>query len=208
MTNAPQAADVDLRRALLDAARRLLVQEGYASLSMRKIARAIGYSATSIYLHFENKDALVHALIEEGMERLQQRLEAAAAEHPDDPVACLQALCRGYLRFGLENREYYEIMFMLRPEQMERYPADKYRRARRNLDVIAAVLARGAAEGLTAPEDVQVRATVIWASLHGAVSLLIARRVDVRIDPEDLVAASVRQVVRGSFPAATQEVTL
>ncbi|MDX1502000.1 MAG: helix-turn-helix domain-containing protein, partial [Thermoanaerobaculia bacterium] len=48
----------DLRRTILDRTRHLLVEEGYNNLSMRKIARAVGCSATSIYLHFENKDAL------------------------------------------------------------------------------------------------------------------------------------------------------
>ena len=67
----------DLRRLILDHARRLLVSDGYDALSMRKIAASAGCSATSIYLHFESKDALTHALISEGMGRLHARLTAA-----------------------------------------------------------------------------------------------------------------------------------
>ena len=84
----------DLRRVILDSTRHLLVRDGYKSLSMRKIARAIGYSATSIYLHFENKDALIHALIEEGMDQLLATLKAAEVEHVGHPVARLEAMCR------------------------------------------------------------------------------------------------------------------
>lgn len=187
--------ETDLRRLILDTTRHLLVRNGYQSLSMRRIARAIGYSATSIYLHFESKDALFHALIDEGMERLYGELQRVR-NGSTDPRAHLEALCRRYVDFGLSNPEYYEIMFMLRPEHMHRYPADKYRRARRNLDLIAAVLAEGEAAGVLSVQNPRVAASGIWATLHGAVSLLIARRLDVRIDAAEFVETLIHQLVR------------
>lgn len=198
----PPPPDIDLRRLILDTTRHLLVSEGYKSLSMRKIARAIDKSATSIYLHFENKDALFHALIEEGMERLTEAFEAACAQHPADPTARLETLCRRYVEFGLKNPEYYEVMFMLHPEHMARYPAEKFRRARHNLDLIAEALAEGAAHGLFDVSDPRVAASAVWASLHGTVALLLAERIDVRIDEAAFVAAAVAQTLRGVLPPA------
>lgn len=189
-----------LRRRILDTARHLLVSDGYAALSMRKIAGAIGYSATSIYLHFAGKDALVHALIDEGMARLHERLAAVVEAHPDDPVACLRALCRAYIAFGVDNPEYYDIMFMLRPERMERYPAEKFRRARRNLDLIADVLAAGDEAGVLEAGVPRVAASALWAQLHGTASLMLARRIDIRIEADDLVDAVVEHAVRGFLP--------
>ncbi|MDX1546447.1 MAG: TetR/AcrR family transcriptional regulator [Rhodothermales bacterium] len=191
------SSDTDLRRVFLDAARHLLVRDGYKSLSMRKLARAAGYSATSIYLHFENKDALFHALIEEGMERLLAAFREVEAAYADDPEGRLEALCRAYIRFGLDSPEYYEVMFMLHPEHMERYPADKFRRARRNLDVLAAALADGAACGAFCAAEPRVLASTLWAALHGAVSLLIARRLDVRIDAEAFIETTIAHALRG-----------
>lgn len=193
----PTPPDTDLRRVLLDTTRHLLVRDGYKSLSMRKIAREAGYSATSIYLHFENKDALFHALIEEGMERLLAQFKAVEVHHAGNPEACLEALCRSYVQFGLDNPEYYEVMFMLHPEHMDRFPAEKYRRARRNLDVIAQALAEGAAHGCFEAEDPRVLASTLWAILHGTVSLLIARRLDVRIRQEDFIEATIRHALQG-----------
>ncbi len=194
-----RASGTDLRRALLDAARGLLVEEGYNNLSMRKIAGAVGCSATSIYLHFESKDTLVHALIDEGMESLHARLEAAEAKAPNDPLARLDRLARAFVAFGLENPEVYEVMFTLHPARMARYPAEKYRRARRNLDRFAAVLRAGAAEGTFDVDDPDVAASVLWTGLHGAVALLIARRVDVRIDRDAYVDAVVRHAIGGFY---------
>ncbi len=197
--------ETDLRRVILDSTRHLLVRDGYKSLSMRKIARAIGYSATSIYLHFENKDALIHALIEEGMDQLLAALKVAEAEHAGHPVARLEAMCRRFVDFGLENREYYEIMFMLHPEFMERYPAEKYRRARRNLDVIAATLADGVAQGVFAVDLVRVAASTIWSALHGAVSLLLAHRVDIRIEQTAFIEAAIAQTIGGVLALGARE---
>ena len=199
---AERPTDTDLRRLILDTTRHLLVEDGYASLSMRKIARSIGYSATSIYLHFENKDALFHTLIDEGMERLYAAQKAVEEAHAEDPVERLRALCRSYVAFGLENPEYYEIMFMLHPERMDRYPADKYRRARRNLDVITRALAEGVEAGLVHTEHPRVSSSAIWAALHGTVSLLLARRVDIRIEPAAFIEAAVEQTLRGVLAPA------
>ena len=182
----------DLRPAILDATRRLLVQEGYYNLSMRKIARAVGCSATSIYLHFENKDALLHALIDEGFGRLNAALDEAFGAYPD-PVRRLDALSLRYIRFGLENPELYEVMFLLHAERMDRYPAEKYRRARRNLEYTARTIRDGLAAGVFAADDAEVAAAALWASLHGAVSLMLAQREDVRIMRAGNIEAVVRQ---------------
>lgn len=189
--------DHDLRRHILDNARHLLVQGGYQDLSMRKIASAIGYSATSIYLYFDNKDALLHALIHEGMMRLCEELQEAAARHPDAPVPRLRALCRCFVDFGLDNPEYYEIMFQLHPERMERYPPEKYRQARQNLELFARALTDGEREGRLAVDDARVAASTVWASLHGTVSLLLAERVDVRIDRETFINTAIERTIRG-----------
>lgn len=193
----------DLRRYILDNARHLLVQEGYRHLSMRKIADAIDYSATSIYLYFDSKDALLHALIHEGMMRLCEQLKETAAQYPDAPIPRLRALCHCFIDFGLDNPEYYEIMFQLHPDRMERYPREKYRQARQNLEFFAGALEEGERDGIFEFNDAQVAASTVWASLHGTVSLLLAERVDVRIGKEAFIEAAVRQTIQGFRQAPT-----
>jgi AcrR family transcriptional regulator len=195
-TTSDRPQNGDLRRLILDTTRHLLVQEGYQNLSMRKIASAIDYSATSIYLHFDSKDALLHALIHEGMMQLYDALEATAEAHTSDLLGRLEALCRRFIDFGLNNPEYYEIMFQLHPERMERYPAEKYRQARRNLDFFADALAEGTEQGVFHVGDPQVSASTIWASLHGTVSLLLAERVDVRIERDAFIETAIQQTLR------------
>lgn len=195
-------AGVELRRAILDEARRMLVEQGYPALSMRPIAKAVGCTATSIYLYFAGKDALIHALIDEGMERLHERLERAAAGAAE-PRERLARLARAYLDFGLENPEYYEVMFMLHPAQLLRYPAERYRRARRNFDRFLEEMDAALGPDGWAGRDPRTEATLVWAGLHGTVSLLIARRVDAGTDPDRLVERAVAQALRALDPPAS-----
>ena len=52
----------ELRRVILDAATTLFEEHGYENFSLRQVAESIGYSATTIYLHFEDKDDLALAI--------------------------------------------------------------------------------------------------------------------------------------------------
>lgn len=197
-TEAPEptrSAGTDLRSAILEQSRHLLIAHGYDALSMRKIAKRIGYSATAIYLHFDSKESLFHALIEQGMDRMSLALSEAASRSraSENP---LRSLCRAYIDFGLENPEYYEVMFVLKPVLRHRYPADKYRRARRNLDIFAEALRAGGDPAIGSDSAaLRIDATRVWAMLHGVVSLLIAKRIDSGLDPNDLIEAAIDGIV-------------
>ena len=195
-TETRAATGAALRRAILDEARALLVRDGYDRLSMRRIATAVGCSATSIYLHFDGKDALTHALIDEGMAGLYAALSEAHDAAPASAMARLDAMSRAYVAYGLANPEYYEVMFQLHPERMARYPVESYRRARRNVEIFAGALRDGADAG-----ELRVRTTpgmaagVLWTALHGLVSLTLAERVDRKEAGSAFLDAGVRQAL-------------
>jgi len=56
----------DTRQNVLQAARQIYLQEGLAGLSMRKVARDAGISATAIYRHFEDKEAMLISVVAQG----------------------------------------------------------------------------------------------------------------------------------------------
>jgi len=185
----------ELRASILDEARQTLVAEGYRALSMRRIARAVGCTATSIYLHFRDKDDLLHSLIHEGLERLHEQL-LSAADGVTDPRRRCERLCRSYLEFALENREYYEVIFSLHPEHMKRYPQALYRRARGNLEFFADAMCAAAGRPGERTELDYLHAHVIWAQLHGAIALNLTERVDFRIDVLEFLDAAVKNALR------------
>ena len=186
-----RSTGTDLELAILDEARRVLLESGYAALSTRRIASAVGCTATSIYLYYASKDALIHALIDEGFVELNRRV-LGATEADGEPLERMRRAAMAYVDFAFERPQYYEIMFMLRADQMERYPAEAYRRARRPLELLAEMT------GLS-EEQALLRGTIAWTPLHGLVSLLIAQRIDVRFDRDALVRDTVHAACGGAL---------
>lgn len=183
-------ATADLKQRLLTAARELLVAQGYEGFSVRQVARAASVSPTAVYLHFVNKDALLHALIDEGMCGLHAAMSKASGDVVD-PVERIKALCESYIDFGLANGELYEVMFNLAPTRMQRYPVEMYRRAYRNQQLFHEALAEvWDCEDVGAPELRHV-VTSIWATLHGTVCLVANQRVDFALEKTEVIRRSV-----------------
>ncbi len=84
----------EIRHKILDAARELFAAEGYEEVTMRRIAEAIEYSPTTIYLHFEDKDDLVRALCHADFGRLLEAMQLAPASA--DPIEAIRQLGRAY----------------------------------------------------------------------------------------------------------------
>ncbi len=102
-----------LRERILDAARRIVMREGFAALSMRKIADAIEYSPATLYLHFASRDEIAQALCAEGYAQLLQTFVPLA--RTADPAERLKALGRAYVAFGVAHPETYRLIFMEDP---------------------------------------------------------------------------------------------
>src|SRR5260221_2882801 len=112
----------ELRHAILTAAGELFLEHGYERFSLRKVAERIGYSPTTIYLYFRDKDDLLFTVVDEGFGRFGQQLEAAAAS-TQEPWARLIAHGRALLAFGLHQPVYYQLMFMQRTDFLTRRQA-------------------------------------------------------------------------------------
>lgn len=193
-----------LRAATLETTRTLLVQDGYENLSMRRIARQVGCSVSSIYEHFASKDQLVHALIDEGFQRWYEVVcEAAVA--PGTPLQRLELHCREYVSFGLANPEFYEIMYLQHPRALGRFPRELFRRAARSMDVLSQLVLECAPGALSGPGEARVQAHVVWALLHGVVSTILAARLENRIAQPDYIDSAIQfalGAVRRLEPAA------
>lgn len=188
--------EVPLRDQILDISRHLLYEEGYKSLSMRKIANQADVSATSIYLYFENKDHLLHTLIEESVEDLSRFIESRALPKTDS-IERFKAIIKSYVEFGLEYPEKYEIIYKVRSDSMARYPKEKFRKARRAYELLVKTIEESVSQGLMEVDKPVVTAYSIWAQLHGVVSVVLNKRLDSRIDQEQFIEESIEHVVQG-----------
>lgn len=170
----------DLRRQLLDAAAQLIRDEGEAALSMRKLAQAVGVSRTAPYHHFNDKQALLCAVAEEGFRRFRAIVTAGggpaeATTHVDvlDEAAIRQFISR-YINFAVNNAEYYDLMFGGHLWKSQQLTASLKAEAYASFKIYVDQIRHWQQSRLAAAAVDPLRyAQVSWSTLHGMSRLLI-----------------------------------
>ena len=165
-----------LRILILDAARTLFVEKGIEAVSMREIAKQINYSATTLYHHFADKEALLQAVCDEDFLALANSMREIMSI--PDLIDRLQALCKGYAVFALNHPSHYRLMFMT-PHAPCNVDTSKIEQGNPEQDACAQ-LKRVVKEAFDAQlfkadiADYELIAQTLWASVHGVCSLEIA----------------------------------
>lgn len=165
----------EMRKTILKAAMELFVKEGYGGVSIRKIAEKIEYSPGSIYTYFADKDSIFYDLHVEGFEILYQK--QISSQSINDPRERLIAHGRAYIEFALENREYYDIMFIMR-ESIETICKDEDRNwahGQRSYDLLKRNVAECQNAGMFKNQNVESVAFLLWSIVHGIASIIIRR---------------------------------
>ena len=185
-----EAERQQLRTLIIDAARNLFVTRGVEAVTMREIAKRIDYSATSIYLHFADKEAVLRAILDVDMLALATSLNTIL--QIADPVERMQALGYGYAEFALSFPNHYRLMFMA-----ERNPCDPEKSSlqKNNAEQDAYFLLKTVVNDVYLAgrfkaelQDVDLIAQVIWAGVHGVCSLEINMARDKWVNWADISA--------------------
>src|SRR2546427_7043935 len=158
----------ELRQTILTAAGELFLEQGYDHFSLRKVAESIGYSPTTIYLYFRDKDDLLFTVVDEGFARFGQQLAAAAAS-TEDPWERIIALGRAYVAFGLQNPVYYQLMFMQRTDFLTHRSVGESQPRIASFRVLQQVVQQAIDAGVLRPGDVESYSDVLWSVGHGLV---------------------------------------
>jgi AcrR family transcriptional regulator len=179
-----------LRTLIINAARELFVSRGVEAVTMREIAKRICYSATSIYLHFVDKEALLRAILDTDMLALATSLKEILAIA--DPVERMHALGQGYAQFALTHPNHYRLMFMA-----ERVPCDPAESSlqQNNAEQDAYFQLKTVVNDVYIAghfrddlQDVDLIAQTIWAGTHGVCSLQINMAEDKWVNWSDISA--------------------
>jgi AcrR family transcriptional regulator len=128
-----------LRRAILDAARELFVVEGYANVSIRKIAERIEYSPAAIYGYFPSKDDIFYALAEEGFRLLHSPL-SPDSDPTEPPLERLRHMLWHFYTFSVEQPQYFALMFVDRSVPSIRCVYERFPFAREAKEMLIAHL--------------------------------------------------------------------
>lgn len=160
----------ETKKKILEAARSVFVEQGYAQASMRLIARAAGISVGGLYLYFRNKEDLYLTFMQDWMQKLNDTTQEAL-EKIDDPIDAIRAFIMISIDFARWNRE---IIILQGRELGFTFGVDRKReffRERRRL--IADIIRRGIEKGDFHKCDADDAAKVIFNMLRGFIVSMV-----------------------------------
>jgi|SRR5690606_38943950 len=193
----------DLRQRILDAAKVLFLKDGYEATSIRKIASAIEFSPTTIYLYYKDKNDIVYALQKEGFKLL--RTKFSALFYVDHPFERLKAMGRTYLQFAFEHREFYELMFVMKEplefleSRCEQGEDGQWDDGMEAFNYLVGTVADCQQIGYFKGQDVQVFSLVIWSTVHGLSTLNMHGHIHHVVEKHLVTPPEEQQVLDAAF---------
>lgn len=194
----------EIRKLILDASIKLFVEHGFSNVTIRKIADLIEYSPTTVYLYFKDKNEIFYSLHELGFQQflaLNRNLE-----HIHNPLQQLLKMGENYIRFGLENPEFYDIMFIQQApmEALKHMENCDWTYGDAALNRLKQTVQECMHHGMLQPANVETVSLGIWGMVHGLVSLAIRQRID-KLVPAEKIEETMHQSLHWLLKSITQQ---
>ena len=181
---------LEIRKLILDASMKLFVEEGFDNVSIRKIADLIEYSPTTVYLYFKDKDEIFFSLHDIGFQKMLELNRNL--DNIENPLLRLHKMGENYINFGMENPEYYELMFIQR-EPMKKLTGCEWENGDAALTRLRDTVIECIEKGYIAKGDAQLVSLSVWSTVHGLVSLAIRERMEKFVPQKEYILPVMMQ---------------
>lgn len=163
-----------MRGLILKTAMKLFLEEGFENVTVRRIAENIEYSPAAIYLYYKDKDEILYAIHEIGFEKLYKHQQTILSIK--NPWKRLKKHGSIYIKFALENLEYYDLMFIMRgPAKMIKEKME-WEIGLRSFEFLKKNINECMKSGYLSKANLDVAAFAFWSLTHGIASLVIRDR--------------------------------
>ncbi|MFM7219757.1 MAG: TetR/AcrR family transcriptional regulator [Nodosilinea sp.] len=169
----------NLRQSLINAAIALISEEAISDLSLRQVARRVGVSHNAPYRHFEDKEALLAAVAEQGFQSLRGTMETARQVIPSDSSQHMEAIGVAYVHFALAHPSHYRLMFGDYRCNFSKHPA-LAEAAQQSFMVLVNTIREGQIAGIFRLADPVDMAQVAWSMVHGQSMLALENKLQVK----------------------------
>lgn len=167
----------ELRRLILDTAKKLFAEKGVEETTIRSIAKVIQYSVGTVYLYFKDKNQILHEIHREGFLKLGGDMRVLFSV--GDPMERLKALGRTYMNFAFQNTQMYDLMFNMKApmEFLKEHEDQKWTEGTNTFDALRRTVKDCMDAGYFKGHNLEALSFAIWSAVHGMCSLYIRERV-------------------------------
>ena len=168
-----------MKKRILDTALELIIKDGFQHVSMRNLASRLGITATTIYNYYSNKDEINIMIRMHGFELLYNEFKKSYAKHTD-PLERLKSMIRSYFKFGIQNPDYYDIMFNRRTPKyldyvdtkMEPIARTEREATLKNYAITEKTISELSEKyGIFSSDQIMLKTIHMWSEVHGIISL-------------------------------------
>lgn len=162
-----------MHKRILNSARKIFLEKGYEKTSMRNIAAEISYSQGSLYFYFKDKSEIFHELHKEGFRLLLNQLKVL--EKVGDPFERLKASGRVFIQFAQENKDYYNLMFIVDEPVKDSLP-EGFQIAEEAINYMQGIVRECQLKGRFTDMDTEYFTFLIISVVHGICALFCKHR--------------------------------
>jgi AcrR family transcriptional regulator len=163
---------------------------------LRQVAEEIGYTPTTIYLYFKDKDDLLLHVAYEGFKLFGESLEKAYRKEKT-PLERLEATGWAYFHFAMSHPIHYRLMFMQRGEFLQRKP-EGYQSIIDSFAVLQRIVEESTEAKIMLPGNARIYSALIWSSVHGIVSLALTDSFNKK-EAEQLFSLQMKAIKRAHY---------
>jgi AcrR family transcriptional regulator len=162
---------------ILTCARDIFLEKGLNGMSMRAIGTKVGISATAIYRHYTNREALIYQVLLEGHKVFATYMFSSLDGR--DPIERLSLCGSAYLKFAMDQSKYYEMLFLTAiPLGKHPIPEELVRKDQANYQFLLDRVQECLEAKLIRADDAKAVSMAIWAQCHGLITLWLRKNVE------------------------------
>ena len=178
ITDRKEREKQELKELILKEAKAVFLEEGYEKTSIRKIADRIEYSPTTIYLYFKDKSELLLELHKQSFHQFFNVLSSVSTI--SDPFERLVQTGKRYIEYGIKNPEEYELKFQLKaPLAALECKNEIWSDGQQAICFVQSIVDNCIEAGYFSKSmDSQSMSIMLWAEVHGLVTLYNSNRLD------------------------------
>ncbi len=192
----------EFKERVCEVATKLLAREGDDGLSMRRLSREVGCSHAKAYRYFANKEDLLVAVRARAFERYRSFVEERL-EGVEGTLERVRQLCLMYADYARSHEAEFRMMFSFRQPDSLRFPKMKDA-VFGAWGVFLGEVQEAVEEGLLVGEPKRI-ANLLWAGIHGVVTLGVAEKLVMGMKREALVSSMTESLLRAHSPESQRK---
>lgn len=169
-----------VRKAILTAAKEIVAENGFEAISIRKLAKKIGYSPASIYQYFDSKEQIINAVVKQGYQEIIKSIQINKNDFKSIEAEIIYKF-KNYINSALQNKNYYKAVVLSQSPEILEATSILNTDLRNNLSAINSLktlIEKGQKEKEFAAGNAELRAKIIWTSTFGLIIRMIIENID------------------------------